>query len=553
MRTLGRRRFLFAVGAGAALTACGTNKRSSRSVANPTTGSRKLDALRLAGGDWGYPSPYGFVRGPGFEHMVLCFDTLVWKDSQGVIPWLATEWSAAPDGKSWTFTLRDGVKWQDGQPFTADDVVFTVDYFKSKPNPWYASQLDLIDGVQKLADNRVEFKLNQVYAPFLTSVGGSLVIIPQHIWQGVDDPKKFTDNRAVIGTGPYRMTDYNKEQGSYRFEANPNFFLGAPYVQRLDFVPAPDVLLALQKGDIDAGGPGVQDAVSPDTLAQFKDAAKWGSIQAPGEWTMGFYFNLEKGGALADPAFRQAVAHAVDRDALVQRILQENGQPGNPGFLPPANPWHTDSVTRYPHDLAKAKSLLDAHGYADHGGMRQEPDGKPLQFELMYASNDSPRNAELIQGSLKELGVGVTIKAVDQATRDAAAVDGRYDLILTGFGGLGSDPDNMRTIFDSKSKSRSFTRVRGYANAEFNDLAEQQLHTVDDKQRHQLVDKMQTLVAQDIPMFGLYYPTRYHFHHKGGLENWYFTPGGFGGGVPTANNKQLFVVGQKTGIKIGGG
>lgn len=528
-----------------AVTACapatsGTGPSASRSAA-----ASRVDVLRVAGGDWGYPSPYTFVRGPGWVDMSLIFDTLVWKDSEKIVPWLATKWSASPDGLVWSFALRDGVKWQDGEPFTADDVAFTVDYFKRNTNPWYAGQVDLIKDVKVVDPRHVEFTLKTPYAPFIESVAGGLVIIPKHIWQTIADPKKATGPEVVIGTGPYKLASYDRATGAYLYEANEAFFLGPPYVKRIEMVPTSNELVSLAKGEIDAGGPSVQDAATDEVLAPFKDPSKYGMITAPGEWTMGLFFNLRKGGALADRAFRQAAVTAIDRRALLDRVAQGRGKVGNPGYLPASNPWQDPSVQQWPYDPAKARAMLDAAGYVEKDGVRVGKDGTPLRFELMYANSDSPRNAELVSDFLKAVGITATPKAVDRPTRDAAATDGRYDMVLTGFGGLGADPDNMRGAFSSRSKVRSFTRVQGYVNDRFDALADQQLATVDPAARRALVDEMQSIIATDVPMIGLYYPDRYFIFRRGSVEDWFYTVGGMGGGVPTALNKELLATGKK--------
>lgn len=538
---------LLALGFGLALllSACAPAATAPGAPA-ATAARRQVDVLRIAGGDWGYPSPFTFVRGPGWVNMSLSFDTLVWKDAEKVIPWLATEWSATPDGTRWSFTLRDGVKWQDGKPFTADDVAFTVEYFRKNVNSWYAGQIDLIKEVKVVDPRHVEISLTTPYAPFLESIAGALVIIPKHVWETVADPKRLTGPEAAIGTGPYKLASYDKTTGAYLYEANPDFFLGPPYVRRIEMVPSANDLVSLAKGEIDAGGTSVQDAGTDEVLAPFRDATKYGMLTAPGEWTMGLYFNLAKGGALADPAFRRAAVTAIDRGALLERIAQGRGRIGNPGYLPVSNPSHNPKVEQYPFDVAKAKAALDAAGYPDVGGTRVGKDGKPLQLELLYANSDSPRNAELVRDFLKAVGITVAPKAVDRPTRDAAATEGRYELILTGFGGLGADPDNLRGAFSSRSKVRSFTRVQGYVNPRFDALADEQLRTVDPAARRKLTDEMQAIIAADLPMIGLYYPDRYFIYKKGGVEDWYFTLGGMGGGVPTALNKALLATGKKT-------
>lgn len=512
-----------------------------------------LPTLRMAGDDFGYPQPYTFLRGPGHVLLTYVFDTLVWHDANGLIPWLATDWSSSPDGKTWTFSLRPGVKWQDGKPFTPDDVVFSFTYLKEKPNPWWASSLELVQKVEKMDERTVSVSLSRPYAPFLTAIAASVVIFPKHIWENVADPKQFTAPQAVVGTGPYRLSQYDKAQGSYLFEANPDFFLGEPYVKRLELVPAPNELLALQQGQIDAGGVGTQDVPADDVLAPFKDSGKFGLLTAPREWTMGLYFNLGKGGALADVRFRRALAHAINWQDLVARVLQGKGVPGNPGHLAPTSPWYNPNVQTYPYDPATAKQLLDAAGYRDTNGdgLRELPGGTPLSLELLYTDWDSARNPELLKSYFQNVGIAVAPKMLERNARDAAASEGRYEMVLVGFGGLGGDLDSLRSKFDSRSKSRSFTRAQGYKNPRFDELAAKQLTEPDPAQRKKLGDEMQAILAEDLPMLSLYYPQDVWIYRKGTLEDWYFASGWYGGGTNGAY-KHLFVTGQKAGTTIKG-
>ncbi|MBI4770499.1 MAG: hypothetical protein HY784_08850, partial [Chloroflexi bacterium] len=512
-----------------------------------------VEVLRMGGGDYGYPSPYGFTRGPGYVRALLIFDTLVWKDASGeIIPWLATAWSSSEDGLTWTFTLRDQVTWHDGQPLTAADVVFTVDYFKANPNPWTTTQINVIESVTQMSENQVEFKLAQPYAPFLPNTVGALIIIPKHIWEGVADPKAFTGPEAVIGTGPYTLTEYNKEEGAYLFEANHGYFLGDPYVQRIEFVPTSDALLALANGELDMGDAGVQTAVSDEVLAPFRQPP-FGIIDNPGEWTMGLYFNLAADSPLADVRVRQAIAYALDLQDMVDRLLLGAGTPGSSGLLPPANPYHNPELSAYPHDVEKAAALLDEAGYTDDGsGVRQNDQGVALQFDLTYASSDSPRNAELIQGALAGAGIQVNLGVVDRATRDAAATDCAYQMILVGFGGLGGDPDMLRRNFASTSRAQGFTRAQGYANPDFDALANQQISLTDDAARREAIHQMQVILSQDVPVIHLYYPLRVTIFNADVLDGWYYTPGGFAGGIPTAFNKHFFITGEQTGLVIRG-
>ncbi len=503
----------------------------------------RVKALRLVGGtDWGYPSPFGFNRGPGYTRASYIFDTLVWRDRFGqTIPWLATEWRVSDDNLTWTFTLRDGVKWHDGKPLTVEDVVFSYQYFAKTGSGWFMAPISDVASVTAVGERQVAIKLKRPFAPFLTTIAEPVFIIPKHIWEKVEDPKKFTGPEAVIGSGPYKLIQYSKAEGAYLYEANDDYFLGKPYVQRLEFIPVGDVALALANRQIDAfdkfGGV-TDEMLAPFTKAPFRIG------KAPGEWGMNLYFNLSAQSPIADVRVRRAIAHTVDRDALVARLLLGFGEPGSPGGLPPANPFYNPAAqTVYPHDVAQAKALLREADYAE---------GQAVTINLTYSTSDNPRLVEMLAAQLAEAGIALKPVPMDQAALDAAAQAGNYDMLLVGFGGLGGDPDQLRRNFASTSKTVGFSRARGYASAEFDKLADEQVSLLDFAARKAALDRMQMILAQDLPALPLYYTARVVVYNAEVFDNWYFTPGGYGGGIPMPFNKHQFITGLETGLKIKG-
>jgi peptide/nickel transport system substrate-binding protein len=500
-----------------------------------------VETLRLPGGGyWGHPSPFGFNRGPGFVRASLVFDTLVWRDALGeTIPWLATDWELSQDGLTWTFTLREGVRWQDGQPLTVDDVLFSYQYYLDNPGTaWFMAQVDEIESVARVSDNEVAITLKRPYAPFLQTTAEALLIFPKHVWENVTDPKAYTEPEAFVGSGAYRLIEYSQEEGSYLFEANPDFFLGEPYVRRIEFIPTSDNFLALSSGDIAAfdkfGG------VTDEMLAPFKQEP-FVIEQAPGEWGMFLYFNLNKETPLQDVRVRQAIAYAVDRQAMVDRVLYGFGDVGNPGFLPPANPFYTPDVAAYPVNLEQAQALLEDTGY----------DGTPLK--LAYSPDwimSSPRDVEIIEAGLRQVGIPLELVVMDQATIDAAASEGNYEILLTGYGGLGGDPDQLRRNFASRSQTSGFSRAQGYFNPDFDALAEAQVSMTDTATRREAIHEMQSILSQDLPVLALYYTARLVVFNADVFDNWYYTPGGYGGGIPMPYNKHQFIVGSPAGLTI---
>ncbi len=510
--------------------------------------STKGLTLRTAGGDSGYPSPFAYVRGPGYWRMTYLFDTLIWKDETGkLIPWLATSWSTPDSGHSWRFRLRGNVRWQDGRALTARDVAFTFEYFKGIVlPPTVVARPEFVARVRAVNDHEVDFELAKPYAGFLEQIAGALPIVPQHVWGSVTEPAKLRGAKAAMGSGPYRLGSYSPAAGTYLFTANDSYFLGRPYVRRLENPNVGDELLAVRGGDLDAGGPPL-GRPSKAAVDSFRSNPAFGVIQGAPDFTQALYFGLTKGGPLADARFRRAIASAINLPDIVNRALQGAGLPGNPGFLPPSSPWYV-SVPGYPFDLAKARAELDAAGYRMVGGARRGPDGKPLVFQLSFASPISTRPAELLISYLAPLGITVQPRSVDEATLFSSLVSGDYQMALIYYGGLGGDPDYMRRIFAGKLPLVQV--VRGYQNPEFQRLALSQAFTTDQAARHKLVARLQQLLAIDVPVLSLYYPYFYWVYRKRAFDPWYFTPGGFGIGVPTIYNKQVFVTGRMTGTAI---
>ncbi len=533
------------------LVACGRTSPTSSPSASPP-GQTTVERLRTAGGPWGYPSPFAYSKGPGLVHDLFLFDTLLWKDSTGkLIPWLATSWEHSPDAREWRVTLRDGVKWHDGRPLTADDVAFTFDYMTKGPGKAAPGIVRLPEITEVVAESpsRVVIRLPRAFAPF-EGLLGRVPIIPRHIWEAVSDPARLQGPTAVMGSGPYKLDSYDPATNSYRYSANPDYFLGPPAVKHLEFVPAPDELLALQRGDIDAATLGLEERAVPEAQLKAFDNPRFGTITAPGELTRALHFNLTKGFPFDDKRFRQAVAHAVDRKDLVSRVLFGRGEPGSLGGLAPSNDYAAKDLPDYGKDLAKARALLEEIGLRDANGdgMRDRPDGTPFTAELQSDSRFSPQTTELVQEYLRQVGINVSIRVLDPTAADAAAAQGNYQMALIGYGGLGGDPDVLRTRLSSTVKAPDFSRVHGYASPRFEELASQQLTAVDDGQRRTLVAEMQRIVADDVPMISLYLPTRTTVFVKNTFDAWYFTPGGVFGGYPGPLNKHAFVTGTKTGI-----
>jgi peptide/nickel transport system substrate-binding protein len=366
---------------------CGSDsKDGTAQSAGQTAHPESVARLRLAGGDYGYPSPFAYVRGAGLILASYIFDTLLWEDSTGdPIPWLAKEWSHSPDGLEWRFTLRDNARWHDGKPVTPEDVKFSFDYVTTGAGSSVsrlAASLDLKEVVVE-PPNTVVVRLNQPTAVFEEDVAMRLFIIPQHIWGQVADPAKFRERAALVGSGPYKLESSDEAAGSYLYTANESFYLGSPYVKRLELVPAPDELLALQRGELDAGEL-LEESAPEAQIKAFESNRNFTKLEGSYDFLVALHINLAKGFPYDRKEFRQAIAYGIDRQDMVDRLLQGRGEPGSVGGLTPGHPLLAPDLPTYDRDVARAKSMLDGLGLKDANGdgLRELPGGGAFVQEL---------------------------------------------------------------------------------------------------------------------------------------------------------------------------
>ena len=554
-----RRQFLkLSVGA-AALAAAGCAPSTLAPRASSGRLTRPTLRMSMVSGQFGFPSPFSYIAGPGYMRMILMYDSLLWVDGDGtVLDWLTTSHSASADGLTWTFVLRDGVRWSDGTTLTAHDVAYSYNYYKTAAlfGPLIIAQPEGVAATTALDAKTVQIKLVSPAVTFERAVAAALPIVPKHVWTTVTDP---TNPKDLVGTGPYTMTSFDADSGNMAFDARDDYFLGKPHVKRIEITPVGDEFSAVRGGALDVGD--VTDT-RPQALAPFRADSSYGVLPGPLNFTYPIFFNLRKGGALADVRFRQACAKAINRSDIVYRVDGGLAQPGNPGFLPPTHPFFAP-VEPYAYDVAAANRMLDEAGYAakDSSGIRKDRSGASLKFTLIVENDPVPPAADLVVTYLKAIGVEITLRPVDlptvfSLTQEAATVPGggSVDMAISLFPGPGgtavsSDPDYLRRVFWSGGQPGP-NRPIGYANPRFDALALQQLGENDVPMRKQLIAEMQQILAEDLPALPLYYGQEYAVYKKAAFDAWYYTPGGFAMGIVAVFNKQVFVTGRKSGTAI---
>lgn len=481
-------------------------------------------------GDWGYPSPYlHYSRGPGYIRMSLVFDTLVWKDEDGFVPALAKEWSYDETDNAYTFELQENAVWHDGQPITAEDVAFTISYVEEHPNPFVTLVgATGIDQVEVIDDYTIKLYLESIYAPFLYDVAGTMVILPKHIWETVDDPTTFDGDDAVIGSGPYKLADYNKAEGTYLYEAFEDYYQGKPVVDQLIFAKVGTELVnaALAQGDVNAAS--IEGEMVSDMEGQGFTVIK-GSYSWNAKMTINHKSTTKD--ALTRKAFRQAMAYAIDRQDLVDVTQRGYGIAGSPCILTPDNPWYNPLIEQYEYNPTKAHELIEGLGYTLNGDGFYEKDGVELELELLsQTSFGFAPVGQYIEDALEDVGIKIELVIMEGKSLDAKVEDWDFDLSVYGHGGL-YEPSILNKVITGSG----FNSARYTGNTNLNNLLEDQMQEMNPDERLAMVQQAEMLYAEDMPAITLYHPDSY-WAHDGNIE-WYFTDGGVASGIPIAINK----------------
>ncbi len=484
--------------------------------------------VRFAGQDWGYPSPFLFYpRGPGYLQMSLVFDTLTWKNENGLIGLIAESWQVSQDRRQYVFQLRPNVRWHDGSRLTARDVAFSYRSLKEHRFTW--CDLRVVRDARAVADLRVEIEIDSPYTPFLVDIAGSVPIIPQHVWEEVEDPQKFTEAAAFIGSGPFRLESYSKTHGTYSYLANKDYFFGRPRIERLQYVAVGDSFLAMKSGEIDALALWSRTL---DAVSEFQGNPRYEIMRGPSAWVLRVVFNHHH------PVFRRrdirkALACSLDLEDVAQRLRHGHVLPGRPAFIPPGSPWFNHGTGQYHYDIEKARALVGSAGLQDFG------------FTLL-AAPEYIREAEYVSSQARKIGIELAVKSLPAATLDAKLREGAFEIALSGHGGIGGDPDVLRRQFCTPADPGAHAgaaagpdmmRSYGYSNPELDRLGAAQLREFDDGKRHAMVGKIQEIIADDVPTIALWYPKIYFVYRPDVLDGWFFTPIG----IPTVENKLVYV------------
>ncbi|MFF3561651.1 ABC transporter substrate-binding protein [Streptomyces sp. NPDC002574] len=498
----------------------------------PTASAAQGTTLRSAmAGQVDSLNPFlGYLKG-SLDVYAAVYPTLNTLKADGTPgPYLATSWSTSPDKLTWTFKIRDGLKWSDGKPLTAEDAAWTLNLIMTDDIAGTANG-SLVENFASVSAPDpttlvIKTKAPQANMLYVSIPVSGIPIVPKHIWEShVAGLKDYTnDSFPLVGYGPWTLTQYKTEQYA-KFDANKKFVLGAPKFDHLiqqSFKTSDAAVAALRSGQLDF----VNNASLNSTLYESLKGQK--SVQTFQEvgnrWTA---VEINAGAktrtgkkigtgnpALADATLRTAIALATDKQTLVDKVLGGLGTVSH-SYLPPAWPqwsWNPAAGEKLDHDPAKANQMLDDAGYTKgQDGVRTDPrTKKPLVLRLGIHS-DTSRDTQVstyMSGWLKQIGIKVDIQALSSTKLNDDLAKGDWDMLMDSWS-TGADPTYLLGIQTCDARPNDDGSAGStdafFCDPEYDRLFKQQVITFDPAERAKIIGQMQSILYKANSDLTLYY------------------------------------------------
>ena len=400
--------------------------------------------------------------------------------------------SITPSGDNLTYTakLKDNIKWHDGEPITADDLIFTYDSVlddkqQAKGQSGLKNAGEPIE-YNKIDDKIVEFKLKEVDATFVQNLAG-IVPIPKHIYEGEADLAKSDKNQSPIGSGAFKFKE-QKTGETYEVERFDDYYGEVAKLDGIVYRVIPDANaqnLALENGEISAS------YIKPEDVDKFENNDSF-DLYSFNEGLVNTIFFRMANPKMQDDNLRKAISYAIDRDKLIEGVYG-GGDYAAPAYSPfsTETQFYTDDVEKYDYDVEKAKELL------------KDLDPENLNLSLMYTSGSPAQEKEalLIQEMLKQVGINLELLPMERATTIEKLLDKEntdFEMALNGYV-MGDNPDNYGAIFIS-DVSENFS---GYSNEEVDKLFAEAKTEMDDDKRSEIYKEIQQILTEDAAQYSV--------------------------------------------------
>jgi len=438
--------------------------------------------------------------------------------------WLDSAYKWSNNNKTLAFTIRSGVKWSDGQPFSAADVLYTFQLIKKYPALDLNASWSVLRSVTQQG-NKVVFNFKTSAVPYFYYIASQTPIVAKHIWSSIKNPVTYKDTKPV-GTGPYTMSSCSPQVTKY--SKNPSYWQkGLPKIDTVyypAFTSNDPANQQLASGEAQWGSQFIPN-INRYYVSKSPDNHYW----FPPLVNVSIFINL-KNPILSNVAVRKAMAYAIDRKRV--------SQIGEYGYEPPSNqtgivtptfsswldPKLAGTVTYNP---AKAKSILDQAGYKMSGGVYHTPDGKPLSFRIINIGgySDWVASVQVIQQQLKAVGIQITPENLSSTTYDANLYAGKYELAYSGNETGGPAPYyELRQLLYSKNSApigkNATTNWERYENPAVDKLIDQYGGTTSSALQHSIVKQLEAVMVNEVPVIPVTEGVDWYQYNTKSLSGW---------------------------------
>jgi len=468
------------------------------------------------------PTATDGVQGPVYETL-LFFNRL----DGSVKPWLAQSYKFSADAKSLTFNLRQGVKWTDGQAFTSDDVVFTLNELKQYPAADTGGIWQYINQVSAPDANTVTVTFKQAYTPILWFLGGQTWMLPKHLWANVGDPTKYAATTPV-GTGPFKLKSFSPQLLDYT--KNTSYWQqGKPEVSELkypSFTSNTGAELVLSRGDLDWTG-----LFTPDVQKTYvnRDTAH-NHYWFPARNVVMLYLNTAKA-PFNKLAVRQAISSALDREQMY-KVAESGYEPvSSPtGLVLPSNKNYLSADyanSTYAIDTAKSMQLLESAGFKKGSdGIYADASGKKLSFNIDVVNGwtDWVTNCQIMADNLKKIGIDVKVNPASFNSYFSAMQTGSFDAVIS-WTNAGPTPyylyNSMLNSTNTKPLGQSATSNWERWNDPATDaLLNQYATSTDSAVQQQAIAGLQKIMVEQLPSIPLVYGATWNEYSTARFTGW---------------------------------